>query len=340
MAPFGVDIKVPSSLNTPLQVFHRAEDQDSSFDLCAAHIVTPWFIATDAHHRIKPTFHLMTTPDGQVVTSFAGSKESQCLAHPLCSSDLSLANKIQGGTERVFRNDDFVFHTSQVNAYCDLWKIKVSHEEHSPSATSFVAFLQEAGDADNLYIFVDRMRYGSRDMFVPVLEKTSRQNRVLQITNVTAESCVIQTTVGACIEQDCEWRPAFSACRDFLNREVIDHSEAPIDAEDGNNIDRGRYWSPVVWFFIILAIALGVCAICFLITFVLYRVATSYHQAPADEDEDMMADIVAPDLLSRSTSDNVPSMSAFLTNPPVGYHYNESYDSIELLRDGSVVQLE
>ena len=216
MVPGGADVEAPPSLKTPLKVVNREPGQDSSFDVCSARISTPWFMITDKLHRFKPSFRLMATEEGKVVTSYAGPKESDCLEDFVCSSEFGMAEELQKDTARVFRNNDFVFHSSHLTEYCNLWTQQFTVED-SPGATSFVAFLEAKGIADGLYHFVDRVKYGSRDAFTLLVDDTMIHGRILQQTNVTNSTCTIQVIEPDCLANGCEWRNEFGNCRDLTN---------------------------------------------------------------------------------------------------------------------------
>ena len=214
------------SLSTvDVQVTHRSEHLDWA-DLCTVHVDTSWFVMTNSYHQLKEDVQIMTQfhqGKHKPVISFMAPDFESCYAYAECRRDLELAREILPGFDSIFRDFDFVFHTSSRNDYCKF----LSHSSNItlsqyPSATSYAAYLQKIGLLDKLYVRSDRNIFGSRRMFLP-LDWASTSTSVLRVRQLQNENvtdlpghsytCSSQRTIDQCLAfPHCDWRETQHSC--------------------------------------------------------------------------------------------------------------------------------
>eukprot|EP00978_Attheya_sp_CCMP212_P014873 scaffold38132_cov40-Attheya_sp.AAC.3 len=147
------------------------------------------------------------------------------------------AKEISSTHDKVVRDFDMVFETSQRNNFCEMWISKYGSDgENVPTATSFLAFLEAQEEAENIYAMADRTLYGTRENFVKVLSypvSTDGHHRNLMTTNSTG--CQLHVDEDSCTSDatfDCQWRSFFGSCY-----ETVQIVAQPGAATGANNPD-------------------------------------------------------------------------------------------------------
>jgi hypothetical protein len=131
-----------------VEFVHRAYHPDF-LDLCTAPINTSWFMITDSYHQLRQDLQLMVQYEQgcyKPVVTFSKAGHASCFAHLSCQREVKLAHQILPSAVDIYQTQDFVFHTESRNEYCKAWE-KSFQNETPPSATSYVAFLQDRGQA-------------------------------------------------------------------------------------------------------------------------------------------------------------------------------------------------
>lgn len=207
---------------------------------------------TNSYHELKEDVQIMTHFDHgehKPIIAFMQPDFESCYAYVGCQRDLQLAQEILPGFDSIYQDFDFVFHTASRNDYCRfLRESSDSAWSDYPSATSYAAFLQKHGLLDHLYVKSDRRVYGSRRMFLPLLDSDSSASpalRMRQLQNPNNDTndrdvgpdhgyiCSSQRTVDQCLGlNECNWRETQHSCYVKPNNIPIGVQRSEEEEED------------------------------------------------------------------------------------------------------------
>ncbi len=149
--------------------FQSRHGKPDSADLCTAKVDTTWFVMVNSLFYLKADVEIFVYSDvegSRPLLSFEDANDDSCFSHSTCTRDIKLAQEIISDFSTVYDDFDFVFHTESRNEYCQfLHDTANSTWFDSPSAISYVAYLQKTGLFDSLYAVSDRRMFGSQFMF-------------------------------------------------------------------------------------------------------------------------------------------------------------------------------
>ena len=176
-----------AGITVPLTFVDR--ETPDFMDICDANVKTEWFMMTNAYHHVSPDVDLLFTHDDmpRAVIPYTPADTSHCTDYEACQEVARLARMTFPSLDRVILDTDMLYHTPSRNAFCQAWKAEngdlgeffaAAEGDHTrflerstprgPTATSYLAHLYKTREADNLYSFSNRLRYGTKDAFVKV----------------------------------------------------------------------------------------------------------------------------------------------------------------------------
>ena len=180
--------------NTPTNIPVRFVERTWSdfMDVCDAPVSTEFFMTTNSYHEAVENFDLMFSHDDppRPLIAYTPASSKHCTDYEACVETVNLSKLFNPGLDKVILDMDMVYHTSSRNAFCHEWRRKNGDQgellldrlggsdayldllrsgtPRGPTATSYYAYLENSGMADNIYAFTNRLDHGAVDHFVKV----------------------------------------------------------------------------------------------------------------------------------------------------------------------------
>ena len=109
--------------------------------------------------------HNSSKSDNQPVVTYSNDSPMTCFDFPQRSKEYTLTKMISlSSMEQITGHSGFVYETDNPNEFCELWK---SNKEQN-GTSSYIAYLQPIGQAQEFYHFPERRMPGSFPSFIPL----------------------------------------------------------------------------------------------------------------------------------------------------------------------------
>ncbi|KAL3806928.1 hypothetical protein ACHAXA_006643 [Cyclostephanos tholiformis] len=253
MIPESVSNSHDYSKYTSVPVTLQYRHAPDFMDLCAAKVMTDWFMITNSYHQVSRHVDLMFTSGFVPVIPFTPATYPLCLKYPYCMEIIMLSQRWHPKTNRVVLDMDMLYNTKERNEFCTEWmerygangqhlyatppplRLKRRGEEivgpKGPTATDYLAYLTREKKG-GMYKLIDRSLYGARRPFTKVFRKEenldglsvdelAKRFGMTLLSNTTECSCDRFQTENECLGSGlgCRWRPLFASCHPL---EMID----------------------------------------------------------------------------------------------------------------------
>jgi len=166
-----------STKATPVSINKRKDD---FFDICSAPVRTEWFMITNSYHVLSEHVDLLFSNDNRKVPviPYTPADEAHCFIYPECIQKFEDSKIFDSDNKFIVQDNDMVFNTRERDIFCQQWKERKgdntkfpnkyhlrNKDEVKPSATTFISFLSNKGNLNNLYEFTDQTYHGKRNFF-------------------------------------------------------------------------------------------------------------------------------------------------------------------------------
>ncbi|KAL7550487.1 hypothetical protein ACHAWF_013708, partial [Thalassiosira exigua] len=190
---------------TSVPVRMQTRRKSDSMDLCEVEIDTPWFMMTNAYHRVAKRVDLMFEPvTFRPVIPYTWAVWPTCFQYPRCKKTVHAAQLINPKQHKVVGDMDMLYDTKTRNTFCEEWKTENGGEgehlhahffkdesdddddddddewigggPHGPTGTSYLAWLTKNRLEYSIYSLSDRSIMGLRLPFVSIVTKDETPN--------------------------------------------------------------------------------------------------------------------------------------------------------------------
>jgi len=140
--------------------FVSRDNRPEYTDICHAPIKnTKWFMKLDSFLPLGQVRQLMvhnSTKDApKPIVMYSKVSPTDCSDFTRCAKEYSLAKMINSSMQKIFVHSHFVYEKDSLSDFCDQWKDHFD-EKSPPSATSYIAYLQTIGQAQEFYHFSEQ----------------------------------------------------------------------------------------------------------------------------------------------------------------------------------------
>ena len=197
--------------NAPTSIPVRFVDRKwpDFMDVCDAPVSTEFYMVTNSYHEVVENVDLMFSHDDppRPLITYTPANSKHCTDYPACVETVNLAKTFNPTLDKVILDFDMVYHTSSRNAFCHEWKKENGDEgevlldqlggsgahllqsgtPRGPTATSYYAYLENTGMADNIYTLSNRLDNGSIDHFHKVREDEEVERHLAALGQVPTQ---------------------------------------------------------------------------------------------------------------------------------------------------------
>ena len=162
-----------------------------AMDVCTAPISSPYFMLTNAYHRLAPAAEIMVTADGRPQVPYVHATSKHCTDYPSSLLSMDRARHFNAGAYQHVQDMEIVYVTPFRDDFCRRWNalglvdsVPLFHDPslpQGPTASEYLAFHNTTGS--NMYALSDKLVYGHQAVFLRSPNHNSNKGLVKEEAN-------------------------------------------------------------------------------------------------------------------------------------------------------------